>query len=106
MLVKTTMHHDSGAGGCPSAIRLLPALCLPSFARRHSIRIGPRPPRPTCGRLPNSSRTDQLLDGLEQRIETERLEEVAVSTRDHPLLFSLLQELLGGRDQDHGNVAR
>src|SRR5215207_2633376 len=30
----------------------------------------------------NSGRADQLLDGLEQRIEAERLEEVAIATPD------------------------
>ena len=48
IFVKTTMRHDSGAEVCPSAIRLLPAMCLLSLVRCHSIRIGPRPPWPTC----------------------------------------------------------
>src|SRR5215204_7559424 len=100
------MRHDPGAGFTPSAIALLPAPCLLSLLPYHSNRIGPRSPWSTCSRLPNSGRTDQLLDGLEQRIETKRLEEVTVATPDHPLRFRLLQELLRSRNQNHWNIAR
>src|SRR3712207_1753144 len=103
MLVKTTMRHDSGAGSGPSAIRLLPALCVSASSRHHSNRIRTWSPLQTCGRLPRSGWADELLNGLQQRIETERLEEVAVATPDHLLGFGLLQELLRGRDQDDGN---
>ena len=52
----------------------------------------------------DSGRTDQLLDGLQQRFETERLEEVAIATPDHPLRLGLLQEPLRGRDQDDRDI--
>src|SRR5215217_623853 len=80
--------------------------CACSRSRRHSIRIGTQPPWVTRRLLPDSGRTDQLLDGLEQRIETKRLEEVTVATPDHPLRFRLLQELLRSRNQNHWNIAR
>ena len=54
--------------------------------------------------MPDSRRPDQLLDGLQQRIETERLEDVTIATPDYPLRFSLLQELFRSGNQDHRNI--
>src|SRR5215207_385556 len=63
-------------------------------------------PSAVISRWPNSGRANQLLDGLKQLIQTERLEEVAITTPDYPLGFGLLQELLRGRGQDHRNFPR